>query len=207
MLDLSYDENDAKTYIVNIEHIEDKLVITYADEHKEEYPFSSHNLHYYRISMINNAKEHINPILNNYTKETLKTVIKKYASIILSIASLYFLYNLDIHIIIKIILTILIALGELRYFVIKMIYEMFLGMDIPELLATEEYLKDPHYFEYYSKSLEDYNYIFPLEDISKYELDLEQVIAAREEVQKAKESKQDLDTLKLSYKLKNPQSS
>ena len=107
MLDMVMDEKNKKYFITDIEVRDGKIIITRADESVTEEPYSGHNLGVYRMQMVRNAKEHINPYMDDLGKDSFLTFVKRYAAIIGGIVGLYFLYNFDIHIAMKLIITIL----------------------------------------------------------------------------------------------------
>ena len=200
MLDMVLDDNNKKYFITNIEVRDGKIIITRADETVSEEPYSGHNLGFYRTQMINYAKDNLNPYLDDLSKDSFFTYVKRYAAIIGGIVGLYFLYNFDIHIVIKILITILLTLGELAYYLYNELYLNVLGAEVIECLATEYYIKNLSTFTYYDKDNYTDGYIIPPEDIGKHELTkdmLEQLGAGIEEAKKNGSEPQDM---KLTYK-------
>lgn len=208
MLDMTMEDKDKKYFITDIEHIDDILRVTRADGTVEEEIFSNHNLGVYRHRMIESAKDSINPFMDELSKDSFFTFVKRYAAIIGGIVSLFFLYNVDIHVIMKIILTILIVLGELGYYLYNQLYLMIIGDQVIECLATEYYLKNLNKFNYFDREHFTDGYIVPPEDISKYKLtqdSLEQIVQTIEDFKK---QGFESDEISLSYKRQsvNPKS-
>ena len=202
MIDMVMDEKNKEYFITNIEYDDKVLKVTRADGTVTTEPFSYHNLGFYRTKMIENARLNINPFMDDLSKDSFFTFVKRYAAIIGGIVGLYFLYNVDIHLIIKIILTILVVLGEAAYYLINQLYLILLSEQVSESLATEFYLKNISKFTYYDRENYTDGYIVPPEDIAKYGLTqdtLEQVLQGIEEF---KEQGFEPEEMILSYKRK-----
>lgn len=202
MIDMVMDEKNREYFITNIEYDDKVLKVTRADGTVTTEPFSYHNLGFYRTKMIENAKLNINPFMDDLSKDSFFTFVKRYAAIIGGIVGLYFLYNVDIHLIIKIILTILVVFGEAAYYLINQLYLILLSEQVSESLATEFYLKNISKFTYYDRDNYTDGYIVPPEDIGKYRLTqdtLEQILQGIEEF---KEQGFEPEEMILSYKRK-----
>lgn len=170
MLDMSMNEKDKEYFITNIEVNDNKIIVTRADGSKTEEEFSGHNLGFYRNRMIENAKSFINPYLDDLGKDSFLTFVKRYVAIIGGVIGLYFLYNVDIHIVMKIILSILVVLGEVGYYLYNQLYLWILGGEVNECLATEYYLNNIDTFKYFDRDNYTDGFVIPPEDIGKYEL-------------------------------------
>ena len=202
MIDMVMDEKNREYFITNIEYDDKVLKVTRADGTVTTEPFSYHNLGFYRTKMIENARLNINPFMDDLSKDSFFTFVKRYAAIIGGIVGLYFLYNVDIHLIIKIILTILVVFGEAAYYLINQLYLILLSEQVSESLATEFYLKNISKFTYYDRDNYTDGYIVPPEDIGKYRLTqdtLEQILQGIEEF---KEQGFEPEEMILSYKRK-----
>lgn len=202
MIDMVMDEKNREYFITDIEFDDKVLKVTRADGSVSTEPFSYHNLGFYRTKMIENAKLNINPFMDDLSKDSFFTFVKRYAAIIGGIVGLYFLYNVDIHLIMKIILTILVVLGEAAYYLINQLYLILLSDQVSESLATEFYLKNISKFTYYDRDNYTDGYIVPPEDIGKYRLTqdtLEQILQGIEEF---KEQGFEPEEMILSYKRK-----
>lgn len=170
MIDMTFLDKDKEYFITDIEVIDGKIVVTRADGSKSEEKFIEHNLGFYRNLMIKNANQYIGPYMDDIGKDSFMTYVKKYSAIIAGIVGLYFLYNFDIHIAIKIIISILVILGELAYFLFNQLYLSIIGIEAMECMATEYYLNNIDKFRYYDREHYTDGFIVPPEDISKYKL-------------------------------------
>lgn len=200
MLDMVLDDKNKKYFITDIEVREDKIIITKADESVSEEPYSGHNLGFYRTQMINYAKDNLDPYLDDLGKDSFFTYVKRYAAIIGGIVGLYFLYNFDIHIVIKILITILLTLGELAYYLYNELYLNILGAEVIECLATEYYIKNLSTFTYYDKDNYTDGYIVPPEDIGKHELTKDMLEQLGTGIEEAKKNGSEPQDMKLTYK-------
>lgn len=202
MIDMVMDEKNRASFITDIEFDDKVLKITRADGSVSTETFSYHNLGFYRTKMVENAELNINPFMDDLSKDSFFTFVKRYAAIIGGIVGLYFLYNVDIHLIIKIILTILVVLGEAAYYLFNQLYLMVLSDLVSESLATEFYLKNINKFTYFDRDNYTDGYIVPPEDIGKYRLTqgtLEQIL---KEIECFKEQGLEPDGMSLTYKRK-----
>lgn len=173
MLNMSINEENEAYFITDILVCGDNMIIKRADGTVSEEKFSHHNLGFYRTQMIENAKENIGPYLDVLSKDSFFTFVKRYSAIILGVVSLYFLYNIDIHIIMKILITLIALIGEIGYFFLNEIYISIMGSEVIECLATEYYLKNIENFRFFDQENYTDGYIVPPEDISRYHLTCE----------------------------------
>lgn len=172
MMNMVYGDKEAEQYfITDIEQKDESLVITHADKSVEELKYTDHNLSFYRSRMIDQAKTHVKCFGDTLSLESFKVYVKRVATIIAGIVGLYFLYNFDIHILMKIILTILLAFGELAYYLFNEVVLDLMSADSIETLATEYYLAHLQDFQYYDSERGIDGYILPPEDIGKHRLD------------------------------------
>ena len=200
MLDMVMNESDKKYFITDIEVRDGKLIITRADESVTEEPYSAHNLGFYRMQMVRNAKENINPYMDDLGKDSFLTFVKRYAAIIGGVVLLYFLYNFDIHIAMKIIISILALLGEVGYYLYNELYLRIVGSEVLECLATEYYLDKLGTFSYYDKENYTDGFIVPPEDIGKYQLTKDMLEQLATGIEEAKEKGSQPQDMKLTYK-------
>ena len=98
MLDMVMDDKNKQYFITDIEVRDGKMIITRADGSVSEEPYFAHNLGFYRMQMVRNAKDNIGPYMDDLGKDSFLTFVKRYAAIIGGVVGLYFLYNFDIHI-------------------------------------------------------------------------------------------------------------
>ena len=200
MLDMVMDDNNKKYFITDIEVKDGKLIITRADGSVSEENYSLHNLGFYRSQMIRNAKENIDPYMDDLSKDSFFTFVKRYVVIISGIVGLYFLYNFDIHIIMKIILTILVLLGEVGYYLYNSLYLSIVGGEVLECLATEYYINNLDTFSYYDKDAYTDGFIVPPEDIGKYQLTEDMLKQLAVGIEEAKNNGAEPEHMKLTYK-------
>ena len=89
---------------------DNEIVLTFADGHEEVMgPYSLHNMNFYRYRVQRQFYEFYDKYMNEMALESFKVCVKKFGSVALSLAGLFFMYNFDIHIIIKILLTLGVA--------------------------------------------------------------------------------------------------
>lgn len=200
MLDMVMDDENKQYFITDIDVRDGKIIITRADESVSEEPYSAHNLGFYRMQMVKNAKENIEPYMDDLSKNSFFTFVKRYAAIIGGIVGLYFLYNFDIHIAMKIILTILILLGEVGYYLYNELYLHIVGGEVLECLATEYYIKNLSTFTYYDTENYTDGFILPPEDIGKYQLTKDMLEQLAKGIEEAKAMGSEPQDMKLSYK-------
>lgn len=200
MLDMTMDDKDKEYFITDIEYDDKVLKVTRADGSVSEEKFSEHNLGFYRLQMIKYAKENIEGYLDDIGKDSLLVFVKRYGAIIGGIVGLYFLYNVDIHLIIKIIITILILLGEMAYYVLNSLYLSVVNMEALEVLATKYYLKNLDYFRYYDNENGTDGFIVPPEDIGKYGLTRDMLEQIYNNINEFKKEGYEPKNMSLTYK-------
>ncbi len=201
MLDMTFTKNDSQYFITDIEVKDGKIFITRADGTVSEEKFSEHNLGFYRMQMIKYADENINDFLDDLAKDSFMTFVKKYGAVILGVVSLYFLYNFDIHIIIKILITILIGLGEIAYYIVNKLYLILLNDQIIEAWTIESYLKNLNVLRYYDDEAFTDNYVIPPEEIGKSILNKEQLEKLVEGIKLHREQGMNPKQMKLTYEI------
>lgn len=200
MLDMVMDDKNKQYFITDIEVKDGKMIITRADGSVSEEPYSGHNLGFYRMQMVRNAKDNIGPYMDDLGKDSFLTFVKRYAAIIGGIVGLYFLYNFDIHIAMKIILTILLVLGEVGYYLYNELYLHIVGSEVLECLATEYYLNNLSTFTYYDRENYTDGFIIPPEDIGKYQLTKDMLEQLATGIKEARENGSEPEHMKLTYK-------
>lgn len=200
MLDMTMDDKDKEYFITDIEYDDKVLKVTRADGSVSEEKFSEHNLGFYRLQMIKYAKENIEGYLDDIGKDSLLVFVKRYGAIIGGLVGLYFLYNVDIHLIIKIIIIILILLGEMAYYVLNSLYLSVVNMEALEVLATEYYLKNLDHFRYYDNENGTDGFIVPPEDIGKYGLTRDMLEQIYNNINEFKKEGYEPKNMSLTYK-------
>lgn len=202
MIDMTLLEKDKEYFITDIEVIDGKLVVTRADGSTSEEPFSEHNLGFYRNLMIKNANQYIGPYMDDVGKDSFFTYVKKYGAIIAGVVGLYFLYNIDIHIAIKIIISILVILGEIAFFLFNEFYLCIVGAEAMECMATEYYLKNISVFKFYDREHYTDGFIVPPEDIARYKLSEDMLVQIKNNIELFKKDGIEDKDISLSYKKK-----
>lgn len=205
MIDMVMDEKDKQHFITDIDSNEKETVITYADGSTFTESFSLHNLGVWRTQMTDEASKYIGPYMDNVSKDSFFAFVKKYAAIILGVVGIFLLYNVDIHLVIKILLTILIVLVELMYQFYNFLYLTVLNSDVVELLATEYYLNNIEQFRYYDNENGTDGYIVPPEDIGKYGLSREMLEQIYASISKCKKDGFEPKGISLTYKRRKPE--
>lgn len=202
MMDMTFLEKDKEYFITDIDVIDGKIIVTRADGSKSEEDFTEHNLGFYRNLMVKNANQYIGPYMDDLGKDSFMTYVKKYGAIIVGVVGLYFLYNFDIHIAIKIILSILVILGEIAFFLFNELYLCIVGAEAMECMATEYYLKNIDTFRYLDKEHYIDGFIVPPEDIAKYSLTEDMLVQIKENIENFKKDGVEPQDITLTYKNK-----
>ncbi|MDE5888858.1 MAG: hypothetical protein K2H20_02440 [Bacilli bacterium] len=205
MMNMVHGDKEAEKYfITDIETKEDKLIIKLADGTIEELKFTDHNLGFYRRRMIEQAKTKLPNFADVLSKESFLVYVKRVGAIIAGVLGLFLAYNVDIHIIMKIVLTILITLGELAYYLWNEIVLSVISEDCRETLATEYYLAHLQDFQYYDPDKGVDGYILPPEDISKYRLDDRMLAQMSDTIKDFKNQGFNDDEIYLTYQKRQP---
>ena len=205
MIDFARNEQEEKDFIIDITTAADTMTIKYADGHESTEKLSRHNLNFYRIRMEKQAEDNMDYAYDTIAKDSFKVYLKRFLAIIGGIISSIVVFNVDIHIIIKIILTLLILLGEVLYYLYNELYLAVLADDLSEIFATDYYLQNINQFKYYDQEVGENGYIVPIEDIDKCHLTqetLERISSLVTEFKK--EGIKDKD-ISLTYGPKNPE--
>ncbi len=200
MLDMTMDDKDKQCFITDIEYDDEVLRVTRADGSVSEEKFSEHNLGFYRLQMIKYANENIGQYMDDLGKDSFFAFVKRYGAIIGGFVGLYFLYNVDIHLVIKIIITILILLGELAYYFFNCLYLSVVNVEALETLATEYYLEKLDQFRYYDSEIGTDGFIVPPEDIGKYELTRDMLEQIYNNINEFKQEGYEPKNMSLTYK-------
>lgn len=200
MIDMAMEEKDKSFFITDIEFNDEILKVTRADGSVSEETFSYHNLGFYRNQMVNHIKDNIDSFMNELSKDSFFTFVKRYAAIIGGVVGLYFLYNVDIHLIMKIIITVLVLLGELGYYLYNELYLTIVGSEVIEGLAYEYYIKNIDKFRYFDKEHYTDGFIVPPEDVSRYRLTQDMLTQILQGIEEFKEKGFEPEEMTLSYK-------
>jgi hypothetical protein len=118
--------------------------------------------------------------------ESLKTCIKKFGSVAIDALGLYFLYNFDIHIVIKIILTIGMIGINIFYYFLKHYDLLVIGQELDRVEALELYLDNVREFTYYNEEENEDDYSLAIEDVWQNDLHKDEVSQIIEDAKKNK---------------------
>lgn len=207
MLDMTEYVEEQDDYVVDVSLTDDgNMVITYASGRVEKEKYSDHNYGFYQGKMVNQAIDYADPMINSLGIEWIKTQAVRYGLLLGGIVGLYFSYNVDIHIIIKIILTILILAGEAVNLFLTQLGLVSIEDDSIVAFAYKEYLKHLDNFKYYDKKSGAEKYIMPISDIDKHQLDSSSVIEIDRMVSQMKDMGSEPKDIRVNYsKIKRPQ--
>lgn len=191
--------DDKKEFIRDIRIENDEIVLLMGDGSIKKEKFTVHNLQFYRLKMIQQAEDYLPNFLNRLSDESLKITIKKYLFIIGGIASMYLLYNIDIHIIMKIILSIIIILGEIGHFIYSECLLDILGNGVIEAFATKKYLECKNNFSYFDTKDGEEKFILPPEFIERFGLTEDDIIKADSQIEEFRKNGKSLNELKMVF--------
>ena len=182
MVDMTRNKEEQESFITNINKDNDSLVVSYASGNETTERFSLHNMNYYRGKMEEQANMYVGKYLDKLSIKSFSIYVARVSSIILGLFSLFLSYNIDIHIIMKILLTILVALLEFGYYIYSDIKLDILYTQALEGMATEYYLNNIDDFKYKNPHTYEFGYIVPIEEISKMGLTEDWLKAASEKI-------------------------
>ncbi len=200
MIDISKNEEESKYYVTDIKVNENEMIISYGDGREVHEKYTLHNLNFYRLRMIKQANEGIDYAYSVIAKDSFKIYAKRFLAMLAGIIGSVVTLNIDIHVIMKIIIIVLMLLGEGLYYFYNEIYLYLLSEDLDEVEALNYYLSNIDKFKYYDKDEGEDGYILPIEDLEKYHITknmLEQIVF---NVVKFREEGVDYKDMKLTYK-------
>ncbi len=200
MIPMTGDSEKLEYFITDVRREENQLVVVYANNRVEKSPFSEHNLNVIRSRMIDQVRNYLDDYYKFIAEDVSLTLLKKYGSIIAGIVGLFFLYNVDIHTIMKIIITILGLAGEVIYYFVNNIHLSLLGMGVMEADALQYYVDNLKDFKEYNSATGLDEYIVPIEDISKHNLTKEMLEELSIKIREFKEQGTLTSEMKLTYK-------
>lgn len=206
MLDMCEYESEQPSFITDLKLEDNKIIVTFADGHTTEEAYSPHNFSYYRNRLVDQAEEYSDRMINSCGVDWIKTQVKRVAGLIGGIVGLYFLYNFDIHILMKIIITLLAIGGELALFIYTHLYLNVLEDDSLEAFAYQEYLHHLDNFRYYDKETGTTEYLVPIEEVSKRHMTQEFVKKLSLTISKMKQQGSKMEDMHINYTQINPNS-
>ena len=211
LLDMTTEEGEEKDYIIDLEHNDEQIIITYADGHQEIDPsYNEHNMNVWRRRIINQIDNYYDLYQDGGGKALLKVLKSEIGSlltpvaggIIISLVSKIFLqYNIDIHIAIKIIIEALLVLKA----AFDTFYNHYITSRIVKMLMEsnryKKYADLSKDLEYYNKAINDFSFVVPVEDMWQHNMSENQLKQIRDYVVKTKrELGGDLQDFELTYK-------
>lgn len=197
MIDLSKGKDEK--YIIDFNIIDDIIHVFYVDGREEECVYSEHNVNLYRYRMIEQVKKYSDSYLNYIAMESFMTYCKRVILIAFSIVSLYFSYNIDNELFIKIMSTLIVLIMNFAYYLHS---ETKLDILFDDFIEVESLI-------YYVNNLNDYiidcKFVLPIEDIYKHNLTVNDLENIKKEINDMKSNYgDDVMELSLSYTYKKP---
>lgn len=203
MILLTNDSEKKKHYIIDIKKDGDQLIIVYADKSISSIYYSEHNLNVARYKMIEQVKDNIYEFCDYVAKKYITICIKNVVSVISSLIGLFFLYNIDISIVIKIIISILMVAGEISYILFNKKKIDILDKKLREAEATDFYINHLDELKEYDRDSGNDKFVLDIEDISKYNISKDLLEELLEKVKNFKEEGISISEMKLVYKLES----
>ena len=192
LLDMTADESEAADYIIDLDHTDEGILVTYLDGHQTlDKQYSEHNMNYWRRRIIDQINQNYDLYQEGGGQALLKILKSEIGSlltpviggVIIHLVSKIFLqYNIDIHIAIKIILEALLILKA----AFDTLYNHYLTSRIVKMLMEsnryKKYAELSRDFEYYNKEINDYSFAVPVEDVWKKNLQVKEMEEVRDQV-------------------------
>ena len=187
MVDMTLYDEEQNGYIIDFKREDNKFKIFYADGKVNEMESCSlHNLNFYRYRAENQFYQFYDKFMDQVGLESFKTYCKKYGSVILSLVGMYFLYNFDIHIIIKILISIGVVCAEVFYYFLQHYDLLVLSQEIDRVEALDLYFKNKREFLIQNQDEKEDDYSLSVEDVWQNDLKKEEVAAILEDAKKNK---------------------
>ena len=143
VIDLSTSEEEKKSYVMNLELSEDcsEYIVTYADGHKANFPFSIHNFNAEIYRMISRFKEKKREYTDVATKMLTGSLIKEVKTTIVSLIGLVLTASIPMPNVMRIIIIALMVLYNLFIIIGHRATVKMIGTTL-EMLEAEEYCFD-----------------------------------------------------------------
>lgn len=197
MIDLSNGKDES--FIVDFDIADDLIYILFADGREEACCYSEHNVNLYRYRMIEQVKKYSDSYLNYIAKESFMTYCKRVILIAFSIVSIYFAYNIDNELFMKIMSTLIVLIMNFGYYLFSEIKLDILSDEYIELESLIYYVKNLNCFN------NDDKFLLPIEDVYKYNLTINDLDNIKKEIEDMKNNYgDDVIELSLSYTNKKP---
>lgn len=180
-----YDEEES-SYIIDIRKKDNEIVLTYADGHEDIMgSYSLHNMNFYRYRVQRQFYEFYDKYMDEMALESFKVCFKKFGGVILSLVGLFFMYNFDIHIIIKILLTLGVVAIDVFYYFLKHYDLLMIGQELNRVEALETYFQNSREFMIHNENENEDDYVLGVEDVWQNDLRKEEVLSILEDVKKS----------------------
>lgn len=191
-------KNNSSYMIANLAYDKDKINVWYYDGREDEEPFSAHNLHFYRNRWMNQLKDVCSGELSLAYDIQSKAIKHFLWGTLRHIVEFFLLYNLDIHIVMKVIILILI-LGVQH----KSLKELssYLGvMDVPvrRLETLLMYINNASLFEYEGND-EEFHYSVAIDDVVNKYLTFDMIDMLIHKFYYEKKQNSDLESIKIPF--------
>lgn len=185
MVNMTLYDDEEPTYIIDIRKKDNKIILTYADGHEEIMgPYSLHNMNFYRYRVQRQFYEFYDKYMDEMALESFKVCVKKFGGVILSLVGLFFMYNFDIHIIIKILLTLGVVAIDVFYYFLKHYDLLVIGQELNRVEALETYFQNSREFMIHNEEEKEDDFILGVEDVWQNDLRKEEVLSILEDVKK-----------------------
>ena len=186
MVNMTLYDDEEPTYIINIRNVDNNIVLTYADGHEEIMgPYTLHNMNFYRYRVQRQFYEFYDKYMDEMAAESFKVCVKKFGGVILSLVGLFFMYNFDIHIIIKILLTLGVLAAEVFCYFLKHYDLLVIGQELNRVEALETYFKNSREFMVYNETENEDDFVLGVEDVWQNDLGKEDVLSILADIKKS----------------------
>lgn len=187
MVNMTLYDAEEESYIIDIKNEDNRIKLYYADGKVQDMgPYSLHNMNFYRLRAQRQFREFYDKYMDQCGIESLKLYAKKYGSVALDAIGLYFLYNFDIHIVIKILISLIMVGVNIFYYFLKHYDLLVLSQELDRVEALELYLDNVREFMVYNEDQKEDDYSLAIEDIWQNDLHKDEV---RQIIEDAKTNK------------------
>lgn len=176
MVNMTLNDEEEVNYIIDIRRDDENIFILYADGHEEKVGISSlHNFNVYRYKLHKQFYDYYDKFLDQAGFESLKLYFKKYVELAISAIGLYFMYECDIHIIMKILISLgVFAFDIIYYFNVE--YDLLLlNRELNRAEAINVYLDNVKDFVIYNDDEKGEDFSLGIEEVWQNELNKHEV--------------------------------
>lgn len=187
MVNMTLYDSEEDSYIIDIKVEDGHIKVYYADGHVDDVgKYSLHNLNFYRYRAERQYYEFYDKYMDQCGLESLKLYAKKYGSVAIDAISLYFLYNFDIHIVIKILISLAMIGINIFYYFLKHYDLLVLSQELDRVEALDLYFKNKKEFLVFNEDEKEDDYSLTCEDVWQNDLKKEEVSAILEDAKSNK---------------------